>query len=174
MLKFVISLSLILITLCGCSNIKKLTSTKNNSENGEVFKETLPDKKGSIVEIPKIAKLTKDEIISMLGEPKRNNKSSLEFSLNQGDATLTIDWKDEKISRIRLELETQRDRSTDLLKAGGFVLENDKPDWENAIVKKYENRTFNGVRFSEINVGMSPPTQKWDDLRIDVIDFMDQ
>ena len=166
--------SLILLTTLGCSNIANFREAKIKPENGEVIKETLPDRKGSIVEIPKLVTLSKKEIVETLGEPKRSKTNWMEFSISQGDATLDIDWKNEKISRIRLELKTTRDSSTDVLKAGGFVLENEKPDWENAIVKNYKNRVFNGIRFSEISVGMHPPTKKWDDLRIDVLDFMDQ
>ena len=73
-----------------------------------------------------------------------------------------------QITEIGLEIKDRRDTPQQVLKAGGFDFGESKPDWENEILKDFRNRKFNGLRFSEISVRMPPPTQKWDELKVEI------
>lgn len=141
-------------------------------KSATVFNEELPKKEGVIIEIPTIANLSLDELDKKLGSPESKQKveeiiRSRTYSLNKGEADLIVRLrKDKSISEMTLRLKNRRDTAEQVLKAGGFEMSEPKPDWENAIVKKYENRTFKGIYFEEISAGMHPPTEKWDELRI--------
>lgn len=162
-----------LLLLSGCAKIKEASGiSTSKKDDGKIYSETKPDKKGSIIELPKLANLSSDEVEKILGESKKESNLSVRrfgkiYTLKQGDAELRIKYDDEnKISEMRLELSTKRDSSDDLLRAGGFDLSDSKPDWENAIVKKWENRVFNGVRFEEISAHKHPPSGKWDEVEV--------
>lgn len=131
----------------------------------------IPNKEGVLIEIPVIAKLSLAELEQNFGTPKDETKtdyiSRRIYSLNNGEAEIEMAFnKKGQIVEMRLELKNRLDTSEEVLKLGGFDLGDSKPDWENAIVKEYSNRSFNNVRFEEISVGMHPPTKKWDELRI--------
>ena len=173
MRKKVFLIIVICLSSIGCRFIAKQSNenTKRSDEKGDVFKEEIPNKEGSIVEIPVIAKLSLDELNQKFGPPEKENKkdfiSRRIYSLNNGEAEMALTFdKTGSIKEIELELKTRRDTPEQVLKAGGFELGGSKPDWENSIVKDYNERVFNGVRFKEISVQAFPPTGEWDQLKV--------
>lgn len=172
-MKSILTLTVIFLFVFGCKFSNTINSlTSNKQDNGKVFSEEKGNTTGVIIEIPRLAKLTPNEITNELGNPKRESKpdsseSYRTFEINQGEAELTIRFQENKILEFNLELSNLRGTSDEMLYSGGFEIK-DKPDWENAITKIYRNRLFNGVRFNEIQVLMSPPKQKWETLRVRV------
>jgi hypothetical protein len=163
---------ILIITVLGCNKLsRENTTVPQSTETGEVITETLPDKKGSIVELPKIAKLSLDELDKLFGQPEWKNNSNpvrsyRDYIINKGDAELRITIKDKSISSIVLKLTHPRDSLEDALRAGGFNFESIEPDWENKIVKIFKEREFNGVKFKEIKVGVNPSKNVYEEIRV--------
>jgi hypothetical protein len=153
----------------GCRQ-ESVDNSAPQKETGQVHGQTEPDRQGSLVEFPVIAKMSPDEIEKKLLAAPGNkliskNDSSQNYTINNGAGELSIRFnEDKKIARMELEVTDLRESSDDILRAAGFDLKDEKPDWENAIVKDWNNRIFNGVRFKEISAGMSPPKKKWDSV----------
>ncbi len=177
MFRNTILILLTIVIFSNCNYIKQsseIEETKKpiSKENGEIYKEEMPDKKGSIIEIPKIAKLSVEEVENQFGPMEREWSvgsvgKARSYSINKGEAEMMLIYDEKGIKDIHLTLTTPRDTPEDILKAGGFELSDSKVDWENARVKVYKNRNFNGVRFREINVG-NTNNGKWDDIRVDI------
>lgn len=172
-MKSILTCAAIFIFAFGCKFSNTINSlSSNKQDNGKVFSEEKGNTTGVIIEIPKLAKLSPDEITNELGTPKSESKpdsreSYRTFDINQGEAEFTVRFQETKILDFELRVRNLRATSDEMLFSGGFEIK-DKPDWENAILKSYKNRLFNGVRFNEIEVVMSPPKQKWETLRVRV------